>query len=238
MSKSCKDELFFLGYYAIDPCKTKVFIMKRQSVYAVITGVLLSGLCGCGRIVDWGKRQFTQAKNIDGNIEVAKKFTRSKVVYDQLDTVFFVDALWLSDEVRDLSANLLTDSLSKSTEFKKTVIKRQHEESSRFIMFYLLIPYNFSFGERDSVWHVTLLIDGEIYSPIETKSLELTPVTRHLFGKLPSRFKNAYQCKFDAKDIDDYPLITNETKTITLRFDSITKEVELTWDLNELRPKK
>lgn len=207
---------------------------KSSCAYIVGLTILLSGLCGCGRVGDWLKNNFKQAKSVDSSLVITKRYTRSVAEYDQLSTVAYFDALWISDDVRHVYVNLQTHALGKGEEYKKTLLKRQREEGNRFIMFYILVPYTISFGDIDSQWHVTLLIDNDRFSPVELKSIDLSPVQQYMLSKIYSRFKNVYQCKFDAHDIDDYPLINKDTQTIELRFTSPNKEAALLWNIPEL----
>lgn len=209
---------------------------KSSCLYIVGLVIFLSGLCGCGRVGDWLKQNFKQAKTVDGSLVTIKRYTRSTAQYDQLSTVAYFDAVWLSDDVRQVYVNLQTHALGKGEEYKRTLLKRQKEESNRFIMFYILVPYTISFGESDSQWNVTLFVDEDRFSPVELKSIELSPVNQYMLSKLYSRFKNVYQCKFDAHDIDDYPLINEDTQKIELRFASPNKEASLVWSIPEFSP--
>ena len=91
--------------------------------------------------------------------------------------------------------------------------------------------YEVPLGESMSEWGVFLTINDKNYAPIELKSVELSPEYMCLFGKKFTRFKVAYSVKFDAKDIEEMPLITENTKEMKLYFRSTTHEVVFVWDV-------
>jgi len=198
-----------------------------------IIAVVLLLLPGCGRIIDWGSKTFTQSPAIESNIAAAQKYIRSVTTYDQLTTRARFDVLWLSDEVRRNYTHLFTSKFGKTEEQKKTVLRRQIEENNHFISFYVLSLHEYPLGDFNSEWTLFLHIDGKNYSPIEIKTVELSPEYMYIFGKKNNRFKVPYSVKFDAKDINDQPLITEITEKITLYCRSISAEVAFVWDINQ-----
>lgn len=196
-----------------------------------ISGLLLFGLPGCGRMVDWGKRTFYQGEQQEANLTAAHKHVRSIVAYDQLETAAQFDALWLSPEVRNLYAYLYTRISGKGEEQKKTLERRQMDENNHFIIFYVLSSYKIPLGTPESLWHIFLEIDGYRYAPIEIKPVELVPLYKEFFGKKYSIFKTAYQLKFDARDVDDEMIIRPDSSCVVLYFRSLRKEVSLSWNI-------
>jgi len=207
--------------------------MKQQSFgtvsYGAICAVILIGLSGCGRVVEWGKETFNQGKNLENMSELGQSHVRSIIVYDQFDTVGMFDALWLSDEVRTIYSNAYASRRGKNEEFKKTLLRRQLEENKHFITFYVLSPFEYPLGESQAMWQVFLSVDNNTYFPIEFKMVELELEYRVMFGKKYSRFKESYCIKFDAKNIEDHFIITANTKKIELCFRSTNKEAALVW---------
>lgn len=205
--------------------------MKKYNVIVMIGGLLL--LPSCGRIIDFGTKTFVQAPSLNASIVAAQKYIRSVTSYDQLTTRARFDALWLSDEVRMNYTNLFASRFGKTEEQKKTFLRRQLEENNHFISFYVLSLYDHPLGDVNSEWTLFLSIDDKNYTPIEVKTVELSPEYCYIFGKKCNRFKVSYSVKFDAKDINDQPLITNETKNITLHCRSINTESTLVWNIAE-----
>jgi len=203
-------------------------VLMKIRTLSLFVGVLF--LSGCGRIIDWGERTFTQAPALDSDIAQAQQYIRSVTMYDQLTTRARFDALWLSDEVRVNYANLYILKFGKTDEQKKVFLRRQLEENNHFITFYVLSTYEHPLGNSDSEWTFFLRIDDKNYAPIEIKAIDLSPEYIHIFGKKYSRFKVPYSIKFDAKDINDQFLITPETKNITLYGRSLKAEVIFMWD--------
>jgi hypothetical protein len=203
-------------------------LLHIRVLYSIALLVLLPS---CGRIIDWGKRNFIQAPSLNADISQAQNYIRSITMYDQLTTCARFDALWLSDDVRMNYANLHALKFGKTEEQKKSFLRRQLEENNHFITFYVLSQYEHTLGDVGSDWTLFLTIDDKNYAPIEVKAIELAPEYMYIFGKRYNRFKVPYSVKFDAKDINDQFLITDETQKITLHCRSLKAEVIFIWDL-------
>lgn len=205
--------------------------MKRYNVGIIASMLLL--LPGCGRLIDWGNKTFAQTPSVQASIIAAQKYIRSVTTYDQLTTSARFDVLWLSDEVRTNYTNLFVSKFGKTEEQKRNFLRRQLEENNHFISLYILSLYNYPLGDPNSEWTLFLNIDGKNYAPIELKAVELSPEYIYIFGKKYNRFKVPYSVKFDAKDINDDFLITDETKKITLYCRSTNAEVTFVWDFEK-----
>lgn len=210
----------------------KVVIITIDLRTIILIAVLFL-LPGCGKIIDWGNKTFTQSPEIESDIVAAQKYIRSVTTYDQLTTRARFDVLWLSDEVRRNYINLFAAKFGKTDEQKKTFLRRQIEENNHFISFYVLSLYDYPLGDLHSEWTLFLNIDGKNYAPIEIKTVELSPEYIYIFGKKYNRFKVPYSVKFDAKDINDQSLITENTEKITLYCRSISAEVAFVWSINQ-----
>jgi hypothetical protein len=195
--------------------------------------ILLLLLPGCGRMIDWGTKTFVQAPSLQASVSDAQKYIRSVTSYDQLTTRARFDVLWLSDDVRTNYTNLFVLKFGKNEEQKRTFLRRQLEENNHFISFYVLSLHEYPLGDTNSEWTLFLTIDNKHYTPIEIKSVELSPEYMYIFGKKYNRFKVPYSVKFDAKDINDQFLVTPETKNITLHCRSLSAEVTFVWNVAE-----
>jgi len=198
--------------------------------------VLLLVLPGCGRVVDWVQDSFQQIPSLDTQCGISEKYNKTITLYDQFTTIAKFDVLWLSDEVRALYVDLFALKFGKTVEQKKTLLRRQLEENNHFISFYVLSLYEVPLGDSTSKWALFLHINGKNYAPIEIKTVELSPEYMCLFGKKFNRFKVAYVVKFDAKDIEDMPLVTQDTDKMELYFRSTSNEAVFVWDLLSFPP--
>ena len=205
--------------------------MKYKSLIPLSVSLLL--LSGCGRIVDWGKGNFKQAEKLDFKFRQARKDLKSITVYDQLSTVAIFDVLGLSDDVRIAYVDLHARKYGKTEEQKRAMLRRQLAENSHFISFYVAVPYELILGETNSRWSLSLEIDDKRYLPIEVKVIDINPEYKAIFGKKLSRFKNVYLVRFDAKNVEERPLITPDTQELKLYFRSTKKEVILTWNIQD-----
>lgn len=188
-------------------------------------------LAGCGRVLDWGSSNFTQAKKITSS-SVPCQHIKSLIVYDQFSTVAIFDALWLSDAVRTVYADLHSFKQGKNVELSNAFLRRQLEENKHFISFYLLTPYDLLLGDKNSPWSVMLEIDGNLYAPLEIKVIEMAPEYQAFFGKKLNRFKAVQMLKFNAKDVEEKPLVTDATTALRLYFRAVDREVILEWPLH------
>jgi len=181
--------------------------------------------------VQWGKDNFYQGEDVKKQTQIPRDYVRSVVAYDQFMTQAVFDAIWLSDEVRTAYVNSLYLRTGKSDEEKNMFLRRELEENSHYITFYVLSLYNVPLADPLGEWSVYLKIDDAVYQPIEIKYVDLNAEYQSFFGRLFSRFKTPYQIKFDAKDVDCSPIITPETSHVQLYFRSIKKEVSLSWNV-------
>lgn len=201
-------------------------------IKGVFLCIVIAFLPGCGRIIDWTKKSFAQTSTDEINPTIQKHYIRSVSLYDQITTVGKFDALWLSDEIRKLYSQLLAKKFGRTDEQQKASLRRQLEENKHFIVFYVLSLHEYPLGDPTSEWAVFLSINDKNYSPIEIKSVELTPEYIFILGKKYNRFRVPYSIKFDARTIEDEPLITENTKTISLCFRSVNREAIMTWNIS------
>ena len=203
-------------------------LLLPQIYLAVIVLLLLPS---CGRMADWVSDSFTQAPTLESQCQSAQPYIKSTTTYDQFTTIAKFDALWLSDDVRMAYVDIFSLKFGKTEEQKKTLLRRQLEENNHFISFYVLTSHDVPLGDTHSVWSVFLQVDTKNYAPIEVKSVELLPEYICMFDKKINRFRVPYSVKFDAKNVDETPIITDETQEIKLVFRSVKREATLSWSL-------
>jgi len=206
--------------------------MKRNILFNLFLIISLGILPGCGKIIDWGKKQVDQGKDLDPDLKTAKNFIRSARIYDQFELVGSFDALLLADPVRVAYTNFYTFKRGKSEDQKKVFLRRQLEENNYFIAFYVLSLRSMRLGENDSKWTLFLQVGDKTYSPIEIRIADLDPEYKDIFGKKFSKFKDAYLVLFSAKNVEDnYILSSAEKCEISLVFRGLKKEAKLNWDI-------
>lgn len=186
-------------------------------------------LCNCGKLVNWGKNNFYQGEMLLNRKSIAQQYIRCKTIYDQFTTRAAFAVLWLSDEVRSAYADLYELRHGKNEEQKRVFLRRQLEENRHFITFYVLSLYEVPIGDTNSEWSIFLRVKNDNYLPTEIKSIDLVPEYIEFFGEKFTRFKVAYQVKFDAKDIEDNLLFSPDIDQFSMYFRSVNKETELTW---------
>ena len=207
-------------------------------IYNGFLVIALVGLSGCGRIIDWGKELAPQGDSFKQNLVLAREHIRSITAYDQLSTAATFDALWLSDEVRSAYVRLFVDRRGKGEEQYATIVRRQLEENNFVMAFYVLCPFEVSFGDVEADWMVFLRVNNVQFTPTEVKVVDLAPEYRAIFDKRVNRFKQAYIVKFDARDASDAAIIGTSTQALSLVFRSLHKDLTLIWDFAKMASHK
>jgi hypothetical protein len=204
--------------------------MKQYSFLFCIGLLLL--LSGCGQFIEWGKQTLYQGESLSIDLASAQRYIRSVYCYDQFTLMTNFDVLWLSAPVRDLYTNVSVRSLGKNAKQKELLAIRVKEELKHYITFYVISPYNIVLDTPQSLWSLLLEIDTVLYHPAGIKTVELEPIYLAIFEKRVMRFCNSYQVKFDAINPENLPIISEQTKDISLLFRSIDKELRVSWKLS------
>ncbi len=208
--------------------------MKRTTYFPMLSITALLLLSGCGRIIDWGKTNFYQGQEMPSFSQDVKPFLRSVTIYDQLETKAWFDLLWLSDEVRTAYAKLHVERMGQSEEKYQAVLRRQLEENSHYITFYVLSTHETKLGTPDSQWSLFLRVNGKDYQPFEFKKVDLPYEYQQFFGSYWNRFKEPYLLRFQMMDENEKPLINEFTPAVQLYVRSADKEHLFTWPLHEV----
>lgn len=170
---------------------------RRINLCMVMTIVLLSG---CGTVTDLVKENFPQGKESKDYQKKAKRYLRRVNIYDQFNTVGLFDALWLSDEVRTMYADMNADMHGKITKEKNAFLRRQLKENNQFISFYVLSTHDNPLSIKPVPWALHLVVDGKKYMPFEVKAVELTPEYKTIFGSMFNNHKTPYEVRFERND--------------------------------------
>jgi hypothetical protein len=104
------------------------------------------------------------------------------------------------------------------------------EENKHFITFYVLSLFDAPLGDSESEWSLFLRINGTNIAPSEIKVIELLPEYKTFLGTHCSKFRVPYRVMFDAKDIEDQAVLSQDTKEIELIFRSTNRELALRWE--------
>jgi hypothetical protein len=197
----------------------------------ILSLIMISVLSGCTKVVHWVSSSVPQATTLDVACEDAQPYIKSAIYYDQLSTACHFDALWLSDNVRELYVNLVMLRNGKSDEQRKVMLRRQLEENNHVIAFYVLSLYECPLGDPESAWVLFLRINDKNYFPLEVKVVDLSPEYICIFNKKYNKFKVAYSVKFDIKNAEEESIIGDDTTSMALYFRSVRKEAFVEWDI-------
>lgn len=210
--------------------------MKKNYSNYFFLGACLVLIPGCGRVIDWVTDSFYQGDDLAQPSTVAKRYTRSVVLYDQLDTVGMFDALWLADEVREAYVRMYGAKHRYKEEQYKQFLDRQLEENAHFVVMYVLalesigsVPLT---DKKRAMWTLSLRIGDTYFMPFEIKQVDLKPEYKDLFGDKVSKFKTAYIVRFKVQDPDGNMLVHKGLPEIALHVRSTMKEAQLVWRLD------
>jgi hypothetical protein len=206
--------------------------MKMKQRGVVWCAVFLAILPNCGRIIDWGKSNFNQGTNFDVTYKHVAPFIKSVTMYDEMTTQAIFEVIWLADEVRTAYAQIYSFRLGKDEEKKNVFLRRQLEENSHYISFYVLSSHEVKLGDIDSKWSLFIDVDGASYLPLSIKKVELPHEYQLFFGSKWNRFKVPYLVRFSALDVDQHQIITPESKNLNLYVRSVSKQNIFTWNLD------
>ena len=193
--------------------------------------IFLITLPGCGRIINWGKSNFYQGKDVDDYSGQARPFIRSVTLYDQLETQARFEVLWLNDQVRTAYVRLHTARQAKDDEKFYASLRRQLEENNNYISFYVLSTHDIKLGVPESHWSIYLDVDGALYFPLEIKEVELPYEYQIFFGKKWNRFKVPYIVRFYAFNEKEEPIVSDTSAQLSLVFRSAQKEHDFVWQM-------
>ena len=216
--------------------------MKRLLLISGMISLLMM-VSGCVKVVDWASCNFYQGYTVEFLVRPARRYMRSVIVYDQFDTAAIFHALWLSDSVRYIYAQMHALKNGMSKEQERIFLDAQLSENNRFISFYVLSKLNMPLDAPDPVWKIYLEIDGARYHPTDISWVEnfpleyqdiFFPLSHDYFAEDHRRFKVPYLVRFNAQDPQGTPLLSGDTRQVILHFRSTHKHVCLTWEFTAL----
>lgn len=198
-------------------------------------------LCACALVVFPAcvktykimKQESPQGVVHEPNFLSVQKNLRSVRVYDEWATKASFDALYLSDEIRRLSASIYSRRRGKDHEFERNYARRQLEENKQWLSFYVLADVRASIGrqlnDQDPAWTAYLeTISGQKIPAMLVKDVELSPEIRGLFSAHENSFKTPYLIQFSATD-DEGKRIVEQDAPFKLVMSSFDRDAEMFW---------
>jgi len=199
-------------------------------------------LPGCGTVVDLVKENFPQGKESKDGAKKIKPYMKTVNIYDQFNTVGLFDALWLSDEVRTVYADVNATMQGKTTKAKHAFLRRQLKENNHFVSFYVLSTHNNPLSIKPVPWALHLEIDGKKYIPFEVKAIELSTEYKAIFGTLFNKHKIPYEVRFERHDADGLDILQEgSAHVIKLYFSTPSHFSFAEWNIHQdgtIAPKK
>lgn len=180
--------------------------MNRIINLCMVTILVL--LPGCGTVVDLVKENFPQGQESKDHQKTTKEYLKVINIYDQFNTVGLFDALWLSDEMRTVYADINADMQGKTTKEKHAFLRRQLKENNQYISFYVLSTHDNPLSVKPVPWSLHLVIDGKKHMPFEVKAVELVSEYKTIFGSIFNKHKTPYEVRFERTDANGLDILT------------------------------
>lgn len=199
-------------------------------------------LPGCGTVVDLVKETFPQGKENKDYQKKTKLYLREINIYDQFNTVGLFDALWLSDEMRTVYADINAQMHGKTVKEKHAFLRRQLKENDHYISFYVLSTHDNPLSVKPIPWALYLVVDGQKYMPFEVKAVELVAEYKTIFGTMFNNHKSPYEVRFERNDANNVDILKEGVPHVMeLYFSNPAYFSCATWEIdsmNNVVPKK
>jgi|GEM_PF-1534680 len=209
--------------------------MKAHTTLASFAMGALLLLPGCeGNPLDWADETFYQSKMTCDHVETVKPFIKGVRLYDQLETLAFFDALWLSDQVRTAYAQVYSKRIGKDEEAYTDFLRRELSANTYFISFYVLSFNTIPLTDVPPLWSMHLDLDGKKYQPVEIKAVELGPEFTTFFGRKLTQHKRPFEVRFNRKDADDKDILDGKKRMKLFFCSPRYYDGTLVWNLEEL----
>ena len=214
--------------------------MRSNNVFlmCVASGGLFL-LTSCVKYYDVVKSEFPQGEKQPDKRDIAYKYRRTGMVYDEFETKAAFNALWLSDQLRTSYVDVFAHKRGLDNEAKEELLKRQLEENKFWMSFYVLADIRdktyVSLSDKNAFWTLyAQLDDGNRLLPELIKEVDLEPEMQLFLGRAFNLFKAAYLVKFSIKSDVAEKLEKGNIKNVKLVIGSVHKNCVLAWDKKEL----
>lgn len=209
--------------------------MKRVSsdLLRYFSIILLVSLTGCQRWIDWGKDVLHQTPSICYDEQIPHAYVRSLRLYDQLNTLAFFDALWLSDTVMDSYNAVHAERHGFHCHCSDEAFKHALIGEPGVVSFYLLAatPHtnNVPLHDCDPPWLLHLRLGDHVFSPACIKPVVFPPEIKAFYCLHYTRFKRQYCVRFELIDCDGHQVDLYDYRCMQLCFASPTHRDCMTW---------
>jgi hypothetical protein len=204
--------------------------------------VLLSGCVPYQKIV---KTEFPQGEREIKNRKIIGRNLRHDRILDEFSTDIEMDALWFSDEVRELYVDMVSRKEALDDASKNELLTSHLEKNDNELTFYVLVytpeKHRSDLNDKNPFWSMYLnMPDGQkrhMSSIKEIDIVDLDPVVKELFGHHVTEHKRAFLTTFPVKAFSFNHVSSNDLK-MELVFRSTKAWKPLTWNLGQEAKKK
>ncbi|MBI5893673.1 MAG: hypothetical protein HZB79_08505 [Deltaproteobacteria bacterium] len=161
-----------------------LILNRSKDLFLLATCILLlvTVFTGCA-----GKKEIVKPQPAKDYSDILSQWTKSKKVYENLETKLYIYATYKSWQWRDAYIDEYAKRYMMDALQKENILAREKEINERFNEFFLSIytpeiKWN-DFDKKDSIWSIYLEDDkGERVSPLEiTRVDENNPLVREFF---------------------------------------------------------
>ena len=218
--------------------------MKQSSVGSFFA-VLLILFVGCVPYQKIVKTEFPQGERELKNRNVVGRNIRDLRVLDEYATDIEVNALWMSDEVREEYVDMVTRKKALDMATRADLLEGHIEKNDNTLTFYVFVytpeSHRSDLHDKDPFWSLYLKMpDGKkrhATSIKEVDIVDLDPTIKEFFGHRVTPYKRAFVVDFPVKAFSPSGFIGSDMK-MHLVVRSTKAKGRLTWDLGEEKKKK
>lgn len=202
----------------------RCLIFDLQLIFIYL--LLLSYTGGCAYVRNRTERDMSSYEN------VVKSWTKTAKVYDELDTIILIDALYKNWTVRKTYIENLSKTNNISLKEKERLLNMEKEENKKINSFFLTVYtgkelWN-DLNEKKSIWNIVLKDKkGNRWRPLKVKEIKYNELKIKKFYPFVTPWKKIYEIDFP-KDSSD------NAGQIILTISSMLGRVELRWEYSKI----
>jgi len=210
----------------------------KNMIMRFLAGAALFVLSGCVPYQKIVRTEFPQGKRDVKQRDIIGRNLRNMRILDEYSTDIELDALWMSDEVRELYVDMKTRKEARDDETSLEMLTTHLEKNDNALTFYVLAytPENHrsDLHDKDPFWSLYLKMpDGKkrrATSIKEVDGVDLDPIIKEMFGHRLTQYKRAFIVTFPVAPISLGDLPGKDVKMHLVARSAQAKGM-LTWEL-------
>lgn len=191
------------------------------------------------------KSEFPQGERENKNRNVIGRNVRDMRIHDEYSTDIEVNALWMSDEVRQNYVDIVARKKGLDIATKADLLEGHIEKNDTTLAFYVLVytpeTYRSDLHDKEPFWSLYLKMpDGQKRQATSIKEVDivdLDPTIKEFLGHRVTPYKRAFVVIFPVKAFV-YEGFEDSDMKMHLVVRSTKAKGKLTWDLGDDKKRK